>query len=38
MNKNNLIINRIESIIKDISNIVLLPYYSKVKAQNKAGY
>ncbi|MCN4143749.1 MAG: inositol monophosphatase [Thiohalomonas sp.] len=36
MNKNNLIINRIESIVKDISNTVLLPYYSKVKAQSKA--
>ncbi|NOQ80483.1 MAG: inositol monophosphatase [Gammaproteobacteria bacterium] len=36
MNKNNLIINKIESIVKAVSGNVLLPYYLKVKAQNKA--
>ncbi|MCU7819271.1 MAG: inositol monophosphatase [gamma proteobacterium symbiont of Lucinoma myriamae] len=36
MNEKNLNINEIESIIKGISNSILLPCYSKVKAQSKA--
>lgn len=36
MNTNTIIINKLESIVKDISRSVLMPYYSKVKAQNKA--
>jgi len=36
MNKNTYIINKIEIIVKSISKEILLPCYTKVKAQNKA--
>ena len=36
MNKNSSIINKIEMIVKSVSKEVLLPCYTKVKAQNKA--
>ena len=36
MNKKQLILNKIETIIKEVSKDVLLPYYQQVQSQLKA--